>query len=61
MDQLQLEIGIAELSELEPSASQDGYEEVRREINYLLATLKALVVLLPRSVQFVNPGSTLPN
>ena len=49
MDQLQMVIGIEEVSELEPILFEDGYDEVRREIKHLLATIKALVVLLPRS------------
>jgi hypothetical protein len=49
MGQMKVLSGIAEVPELEPSLFQDGYDEVRREINHLLATLKAMIVLLPQA------------
>jgi hypothetical protein len=49
MSQPKFVVGIAELPQLEPSPFQDGYDKVRHEINHLLATVKALVVLLPES------------
>jgi hypothetical protein len=49
VDQLQIVNGIEEVSELESIVFQDGYDEVRREIKHLLATIKAMVALLPRS------------
>jgi len=49
MNQPPSRIGIPELPELESSPFHDGYDEIRREINHLLATIKAMVVLLPLS------------
>jgi hypothetical protein len=49
MSQPKIVVGITELPPLEPSLFQDGYDEVRREITHLLATVKAMIVLLPQS------------
>jgi len=59
MNQPPIMIGIYELRELESSSCQDGYDDVRREINHLLATIKAMVVLLPHSERCVRAGSEL--
>ena len=47
MNQLELVIGKDELSKLDPGPFQDGHDEVRREIKQLLATIRAMVALLP--------------
>jgi len=49
MDQHEALIRISEMSALKPNQFQDGYDDMRREINYLLATVKAKIALLPQS------------
>ena len=39
--------GFDEVSELEAILIKDGHDEVRREIKQLLATIRAMVALLP--------------
>jgi hypothetical protein len=46
MGQTQLAVGIDESHEPEIAASHDGFDEMRREIMYLQATIEALVPLL---------------
>jgi hypothetical protein len=57
MSQQKLVVGITEMPQLEPNTFQDGYYEVRHEINHLLATVKALALLLPESERWAQAGS----
>jgi len=48
VNQLQGVAGIYELTETEQGTREDGYDEMRTEIHCLLATVKAMLALLPR-------------